>query len=255
MFEYLSTYHYGRCVKDENDWYVKSIGVNRIYYLNEGNVTVKADGKPYTLKPGMLYLFPQNLKFEVVLAEGTYADHTFFDFFTIPAICMQTPIMIDPAKTPFVESAVKLLFELALAHPTYPSTERNEYTNLVESCLSNLLQLIDRKQRLSIISDPRINSALEYIHRNFNKDISLEELTRITNLEKNYLIRLFKQYINASPYQYILKYRMNVALSMIKRRYPLSDVALQVGYSDVASFSHAFKRIYGISPSAIRPPR
>ena len=163
--------------------------------------------------------------------------------------------MLDPAQAPFVEPAAKLLFQMAEEHPTYPSTERNSYSNLVESYLNNLLQLIHRNQRISIISDTRINIALEYIHKNFNKEVSLEELTRITNLEKNYLIRLFKQYINASPYQYILKYRMNVALSMIKRRYPLGDVALKVGYSDVASFSHAFKRIYGVSPSAIKPPR
>ena len=81
-------------------------------------------------------------------------------------------------------------------------------------------------------------------------------MTEITNLEKNYLIRLFKQYMNSTPYQYITKYRFNIALSLIRRNYSLGEVALQIGYSDVASFSHAFKRIYGISPSSIRcePP-
>ena len=73
----------------------------------------------------------------------------------------------------------------------------------------------------------------------------------VTNLEKNYLIRIFRQYMNATPYQYVKKYRFSIALSLIKRNHPLSEVALQIGYSDIASFSHAFKKNYGISPSEV----
>lgn len=252
MFDYISTYHYGRCVKSSNDWDIQSVCVNRMHYIHYGEVTVLLDGAPYNLKPGIIYLFPQNMKFELLLSESTKVDHTFFDFFTLPAISMQTPIAINPYDSTFISNATKILFDIAERFQTYPSMERNEYTELVESYLVNLLFLIDKETKIHTINDSRINIALEYIHKNYDQEITLNQLTTITNLEKNYLIRLFKQYMNSTPFQYITKYRFNIALSLIKRDYSLGEVALQVGYSDIASFSHAFKRIYGISPSVIK---
>jgi AraC-like DNA-binding protein len=122
---------------------------------------------------------------------------------------------------------------------------------LVESYLENTLFLINQEFPIHTIADTRINLALEYIHRHYDQEITLEILTEITNLEKNYFIRLFKQYMNLTPYQYIKKYRFNAALSLIKRKFPLSEVALKIGYSDISAFSHAFKRIYGIYPSEL----
>ena len=252
MFDYLSTYHYGRCVKSSRDWDIQSVCVNRIHYIHNGEVTVLLDGLPYDLKPGIIYLFPQNMKFELLLSETTKVDHTFFDFFTSPAISMQAPIAINPYDSPFIANAARILFEIAEQHQTYPSMERNAYTKLVESYLHNLLFLIDKETRICTINDSRINIALEYIHNNYSQEITLNKLAEITNLEKNYFIRLFKQYMNSTPFQYIIKYRFNTALSLIKREYSLGEVALLVGYSDIASFSHAFKRIYGISPSEIK---
>lgn len=252
MFDYISTYHYGRCMKSSNDWDIQPICMNRVHYIHCGEVTVLLDGVPYDLKPGIIYLFPQNLKFELLLSENTKVDHTFFDFFTLPAISMQTPIVIKPRNFPFISNAAKILFEIAEQYQTYPSMERNAYTKLVESYLSNLLFLIDKEVKINTIHDARVNVALEYIHDHYNQEITLDQLTEITNLEKNYLIRLFKQYMNSTPYQYITRYRFNIALSLIRRGCPLSEVALRVGYSDIASFSHAFKRIYGVSPSSIK---
>lgn len=252
MFDYLSTYHYGRCVKSRNDWHIQSVFVNRIHYIHNGEVTVLLDGVKYHLKPGIIYLFPQNMKFELLLFENTKVDHTFFDFFTVPAISMQEPIAINPCHSAFITNAAKILFEIAEQYPTYPSMERNDYTKLVESYLLNLLFLIDKQSRINTINDFRINKALDYIHNHYDQEITVNQLAEITNLEKNYLIRLFRQYMDSTPYQYITKYRFNIALSLIKRDYSLGEVALKIGYSDIASFSHAFKRIYGLSPSEIK---
>lgn len=251
MFQHISTYHFGRCTKN-SDWYLpKSIGINRLYYIHSGHITVLLDNIPHDLQPGHIYLFPQNLKFELLLSEKTAVDHSFFDFFSMPAISMDSLIEIDPHDFPLLRSAAQILFQLGQAYQTYPSMERNDYTDIVESYLLNFLLLLDREYRIRTISDPRINLALDYIHKNYSREITLDELSEVTNLEKNYLIRIFRQYMNATPYQYVKKYRFSIALSLIKRNHPLSEVALQIGYSDIASFSHAFKKNYGISPSEV----
>ncbi len=250
MFDYLTTYHYGRCVKNR-DWYLKTIGINRMYYIHRGRISVLLDNIRYDLKEGNIYIFPQNLKFELILTEETEVDHTFFDFFTIPAIKMDTLIEIDPNQFQMIRQAAQILFTLAQEYQTYPSMERNEYSDLVESYLENILFLVNKEFPIHLIGDPRINQALDYIHKNYAQEITLEQLLEITNLEKNYFIRLFKNSMNITPYQYIKKYRFNIALTLLKHKCSLSEAAQAIGYSDAVSFSHAFKKIYGISPSRI----
>lgn len=252
MFNSISTSHYGRCVKQQSNWsMIKSVGVNRLYYVHSGNVTISLENKLHTLKSGYIYLFPQNLKFEPILTPETFIDHTFFDFFSLPAIKMDTFIEIAPSQYPLIDKASQILFDLADTYTTYPSMERNEYSDLVDSYLKNFLFLLNKQTPITTITDTRVNLALDYIHKNYHHPITLEQLTEVTNLEKNYFIRLFKHYMNATPYQYIKKYRFNIALTLIKRSHSLSDIALQVGYADISSFSHAFKKIYGIYPSEI----
>ena len=251
MFDYLTTIHYGRCVKQFHDWYVKSFAVNRIYYIHQGDLTVLLDNVPYRLQPNRVYLFPQNLKFEPLLTRETCVDHTFLDFLTLPAIKMVSFLEIDPVRYPLIEKAVGILFELVQTYPTYLCDGNSDFVPLVESYLGNALRLISRQFPIHTITDARINQALEYIHKNYAQEITLERLAKITNLEKNYFIRLFRQAMNMTPYQYLRKYRFNVALTLIKWGHPLTEVALQIGYSDISAFSHAFKQVYGIYPSEI----
>ena len=248
LFEYINTYHFGRCTK-QNDWCLKAMGINRIYYIHSGDLTVRLDNKPYQLKKHHIYLFPQNLKFELILTSGTNVDHTFFDFFTLPAIKMDHFIEINPIDESVIKEACTILFHLAEKYHTYPALERNEYTDLIESYLNDFLFLVDRNTPIDCIHDQRINSVLDYIHRHYNESISTDQLASLSNLEKNYFIRLFKKSMNITPYQYIRKYRFNIALTLMKHKYSLSEASLKVGYSDEATFSHEFKKEYGISPS------
>jgi YesN/AraC family two-component response regulator len=166
---------------------------------------------------------------------------------------MDTLMEIDPKEHPVLENASRILFQLAEEHQTYPSMQRNEYSDLVESYLRNLLTLMDKKFRIPLITDDRINAALDYIHKHFSEELTLETLTEVTNLEKNYFIRLFNQTVNMTPYQYIKKYRFNVALSMMKQGRSMGETAVAIGYSDAVSFSHAFKKYFGKAPSEFSP--
>lgn len=251
MFDYITTSHYGRSVKHYKNWYLNSFAVNRLYYIHSGSTTILLDNVPCELKPGFIYLIPQNLQFELQLTRQTLVDHTFLDFLTLPAIKMDGFIEIDPKQHPLIRDAARILFDLAEIYPTYLCDDHTEYIVLVESYLENILFLINKEFPVNTIADARINNVLQYIHTHYAQEITLENLAEITNLEKNYFIRLFKQYMNLTPYQYIKKYRFNVALSLIKRKQPITDVALRIGYSDISAFSHAFKRIYGIYPSEL----
>ncbi|HQX45751.1 MAG TPA: helix-turn-helix transcriptional regulator, partial [Saprospiraceae bacterium] len=53
-----------------------------------------------------------------------------------------------------------------------------------------------------------------------------------------------------SPYQYIKQKRMQKANELLKKQsIPLANLATEVGYSDIHSFSKAFKQFFGKAPS------
>ena len=113
----------------------------------------------------------------------------------------------------------------------------------------SLLPIIDKEINIGTIQDERINSIIKYIHKNIDRNITIEELSKICCVEENYFIRLFRKNMSVPPHKYIKSYRLKLAASYLERKYSAGEVAEKVGYSDISAFSHAFKKEYGIYPS------
>ena len=97
------------------------------------------------------------------------------------------------------------------------------------------------------ISDA-IETVCNFIQTQFLSDISLEMMCEISGFSKYYFIRSFTQLKGVSPYCYISALRINHAKELLKTKQPLSDIALQLGYSHQSHFSNAFKRVVGMTP-------
>jgi len=57
-----------------------------------------------------------------------------------------------------------------------------------------------------------------------------------------------------SPATFVLRIKMQRASILLKTKVELSieDIALKTGFEHVSSFYHAFKKIYGVTPSKYR---
>lgn len=66
----------------------------------------------------------------------------------------------------------------------------------------------------------------EYLHDNFSDRISLEELVQITNLNRFYLIRVFRQATGMPPYTYLNQIRMRKAKQFLRQGMSISNTAI-----------------------------
>jgi AraC-like DNA-binding protein len=68
-----------------------------------------------------------------------------------------------------------------------------------------------------------------------------------------YLCRLFRRYDHQSPYQYLLRLKMNHAAGRLKQPDALvKQVAEETGFADQFHFSRVFTSVFGLSPAAFR---
>ncbi|MFQ9978373.1 AraC family transcriptional regulator [Clostridium cadaveris] len=100
----------------------------------------------------------------------------------------------------------------------------------------------------------RIYKVQDYIERNYFKDTSVEKLAEVAGFSKYHFNRIFKRVLNESISQYVNRIRIEHSLFLVGYRTEISltDIALELGYTDSATFSRAFKTYYGISPSSYR---
>lgn len=103
------------------------------------------------------------------------------------------------------------------------------------------------------LSAAKVRLLTEYIEVNLSEDMSLNSLAALVDLTPRYLCSGFKEAVGLSPYQFILRARIDKAKTLLKaNRLPLSQVALSVGFANQSHFSHAFRKQTGMSPRTFR---
>jgi AraC-like DNA-binding protein len=82
---------------------------------------------------------------------------------------------------------------------------------------------------------------------------TLAEIARECHADPAYLCRLFQRYDHQTPYQFLLRLKMNAAAERLQNPgAAVKRVAAELGFEDPSHFSRAFKGVFGLSPDAFR---
>lgn len=96
-----------------------------------------------------------------------------------------------------------------------------------------------------------LNEIQLYIENHYYENLSLELIAQEFYMNPATLSRLFKQFFNDTPINYLINYRLEKAkdLILLNPDFSVKEVAKQVGYDDSLYFSKLFKKRFGESPS------
>lgn len=101
--------------------------------------------------------------------------------------------------------------------------------------------------------DDRIAQINNYIHANYNQQISMKELSSKLFLSDGYLSRFFKKTYGMSFAEYLTNIRLYHAVDdLIYTDLPITRIVYDNGFSSVTMFDKVFKQAYGETPSAFR---
>ncbi|MCL6459971.1 MAG: helix-turn-helix transcriptional regulator, partial [Gorillibacterium sp.] len=88
-----------------------------------------------------------------------------------------------------------------------------------------------------------VHISAKYIDNNFERDISVGDISRFVFLSPSYFTRAFKEEMGISPINYLLKVRIERAKELLRDTgLKISDIALNVGFSNQQRFNEIFKK-------------
>lgn len=103
----------------------------------------------------------------------------------------------------------------------------------------------------------RVAEAVQKIERSAheleNTTLSLAALARDAGMSRYHFLRTFRRLVGTTPHQYVLQRRMSRAATRIRTtNAPLSDIALESGFSDLSTFIRRFRAVMGTNPGSYR---
>lgn len=98
-----------------------------------------------------------------------------------------------------------------------------------------------------------LKEVIKYIDINIKERIDIIDLSKLTRWSSQHFIRVFTQYIGDTPYQYILRKKMEKAKILITDSdVAMKDIAFELGYESYGNFCKVFKRETGKKPNEFR---
>ncbi|NSW90495.1 MAG: helix-turn-helix domain-containing protein [Firmicutes bacterium] len=98
-----------------------------------------------------------------------------------------------------------------------------------------------------------IQAAVNFINNNYERDISLKDISKYVFLSQSYFARAFKEIKGVSPINYLIKVRVERAKELLAgTSRKVGDIAISVGFSNQQRFNEIFKKYTGMTPLQYR---
>lgn len=106
---------------------------------------------------------------------------------------------------------------------------------------------IDVARSEEVVTDDsplRIKQVVGYINKHVNEKIEIDDLATLTRWKSHHFIRMFTKFIGMTPYQYILKIKIERAKSLLtETQEPIANIATDLGFNGYSNFCIAFKKL------------
>ncbi len=258
--------------EDSDDFYLYEVGSykceplysyenlvkNRIilHIILKGKGILKINNRQYNVHAHQIFLIPDNTCAFYQADEENPWEYIWFHIGgpKIPQILKEAGLSPDhPVYTPLELTPAKKIESLA--------RDMLRHYNRQYYCIGTLYKICDYMIENSASRENKgysnsllyVKNVISYIRLKYAEPIKIDQIALALGLNRSYLTRLFKDATGYSLQDYLLTYRMKMAVKLLAdESLSVNQVANNVGYGDTFTFSKAFKRHFGKSPSEYR---
>jgi len=158
------------------------------------------------------------------------------------------------ADAGFREQDLELLRPLFLAAPAIAADRYAGLVHLLVFFAEQLAALAERLIRSGPADQPEaVKKACAHMRRHFEREITLDELSRAAGVSAHHLCTVFKEATGVTMIEYLNRERILQAKKRLLSRYArVSEVALDVGFGSLSQFNRCFSKFAGESPTDYR---
>ncbi len=220
----------------------------QFYYHLTGAAMVDWNGRSQAVSPGDLLIIPPGYPF-VYHAPQAIKYHWV-------AIEQQWPMLLGSPIAPRLLSLgrdaelearlVEIREVLILQKPGYPLQAVGLFYELMARVAEHSQPVRSKESEYPEV----VRNAVIYLRESFAMPYDARKTAQVVAVSESHLRALFEKWIGESPHQFHTRCRINQARRLLAdHRLPVSEVALQVGFTDGRYFSRVFKQFVGVSPS------
>ncbi|PQA93178.1 AraC family transcriptional regulator [Chryseobacterium shigense] len=217
----------------------------QLVYVESGFQYITVDGKIYLLPqnhaawipPGFMHKtnsHSEKIKLMIMFADTNpnISFHHEINVFSVPPVLKEMIKYAERWSKNTSKDQDEMLFLQALF---------NELPRFVEHSL---------KLHISLPKDKRLSEPMEYLHKHYQEDIRIEDLSDIVLLSLRTLERIFKKEtgMTLSKYQQILRIIKSLEL-LSSGDLTISETAYKVGYRSVQAFTRSFQSVMQTKPT------
>lgn len=130
---------------------------------------------------------------------------------------------------------------------------RNLFSEIWVLLLKEIENLKYEESPVKLVSQERIQTMMSFIHENYHRKIALKDIAASALVSERECLRCFQDSIHKTPFEYLLDYRIEMAEKLLRTtNIPVTDIAMETGFSNAAYFGKIFKKVSGKTPGAFR---
>lgn len=99
----------------------------------------------------------------------------------------------------------------------------------------------------------RIFAAFDFIDKNFDDQISIEDISNHVKMKSNSFYKMFSAITGVSPIKYLINTRLSKSKELLENTdASVTEICFQTGFSNISYFIKQFKIHYGVTPNSFR---
>ena len=249
---------------------------SRLFYVHNGDGNIEIAGITHSFHQGTLLLWQPGTRYRFICDSPIDVTSINFDYTDERSEITKyfDPILLKSDNTDIVNkdninfedcpslnnpiilhnasSVIPLLETIVAEHASKQLFYSTKISGILKNCISDIVRM-NVAPALTSKATKKLDIVIQYIHKNYQDNISNSMLATLVSYHPYYLNRLMLSTKGVTLHQYIINYRLIVAEKLLLTTdESISTIALKTGFSNITCFTTNFKKKNHITPSEFR---
>ena len=236
---------------------------HKIILLLAGRADYASEGERYSLSPGDYVLVGRGSIHRPIVARGDFYERAIL--YISPEYLQKLSCPDGDLENCFLRSQEGFHY---VYHAGAGDRVRQLFALLEQSrreggfgasllCQALFVQLMVEVNRISLSGntvsaasgDSKIVALLQYLNAHLTEGLTIDELAARFYISKYHMMRRFRDETGYTIHGYVTEKRLLLAQQLLEQGLPMGETALRCGYQEYSTFSRAYKKQFGRSPS------